>query len=78
MFGTPSNYSDFDIYRVNFPDGSSYIFDDEQLFFNFCNSISPYLSSSKSFVDSIFFPSVLSVAIASALGVSPPPVLSSF
>jgi hypothetical protein len=69
------NYSDFDIYRVNLPDGSSYVFDDEDLFDDFCRFFSDSVSS---FKDSVIAPSPLSVAVASSLGVSTPPVLSSW
>jgi hypothetical protein len=72
------NYSDFCFYRINLPDGSSRTFTDEKSFDDFCVAISPYLSSRSSFLNSVFSPSVLSSAVFTVLGVSPPPVLSSF
>jgi len=64
------NYSDFDFYRINLPDGSTRTFTHEKSFSDFCDSISVYCSA--------FSPSVLTSAISTVLGVSPPPVLSSF
>jgi hypothetical protein len=68
------NYSDFDIFKINLPDGSTRIFYDEQSFNDFCDS----WSACSSVINSIFSPSVLSSAISTVLGVSPPSVLSSF
>jgi hypothetical protein len=72
------DYSDFDFYRINLPDGSTRIFSDEKSFFDFCDSISAYCSARSSFINSVFSPSVLTSAVSTVLGVSPPPVLSSF
>lgn len=72
------NYSDFDFYSVNLPDGSTCTFTDEKSFFDFCDSISAYCSARSSFINSVFSPSVLTSAVSTVLGVSQPPVLSSF
>lgn len=72
------NYSDFDFFRINLPDGSTRTFTDEKSFSDFCHSFSSYHSLRSSFINSVFSPSVLSSAISTVLGVSASPVLSSY
>lgn len=68
------NYSDFDFFKINLPDGSTRIFDNEQSFNDFCDS----WAAGSSVINSVFSPSFLTSAVSTVLGVSPPPVLSSF
>jgi hypothetical protein len=67
---TKLNYSDFDFFKINLPDGSTRIFTDEKSFSDFCDCFSDYWAARSQ--------SVLSSSISTILGVSSAPVLPSF
>lgn len=68
---------DFDFFTVNFPDGSSRLFNDEKTFLAFVDYLRSY-ENVLSYLDSLtpLFPKDLSVAIYAILGIKSLPVLS--
>lgn len=68
---------DFDFFTVNFPDGSSRVFNDEKTFLAFVDYLRSF-ENVLSYLDSLtpLFPTDLSVAISAILGIKPLSVLS--